>query len=102
MTFDDQITADLDVIFNTDEFAETITYNGATISAVEGEVTERNTGKPGFSTTVASIFIQASDVTRPKAGDTVTFRSQRYKVAPFPKSEGGAWFVELIQDTVQV
>jgi hypothetical protein len=102
MTFASQIAADLGVFFNTDEFAESATYNGTSILAVEDEVSERNTGQPGFASPLFAVFIKAADVPRPKGGDTVVFRSVRCRVGQFPVAQGALWRIELLQDTVQV
>lgn len=100
-TFTDQIAADMAVFFNADEFAEAATYQGSEILVVEAEVGERDTGVPGFTVPLYAIFVKASDVARPKAGDAVTFRGVSCTVAPYPKSEGGIWRVELLKETVQ-
>lgn len=100
-TFAAQIAADMAVFFNDDEFAEAATYKGTEILVVEAEVGERDTGLPGFTAPLFAVFVKASDVARPKAGDAVTFRGVTCTVAPFPTSEGGIWRVELMQQTVQ-
>ena len=88
--------ADLDsVFFNTDEHAETATYNGTEITVIESEGGEVNTNIPGFSIPTFVILVKSSDVEKPKAGDSVSFRSGSYRVQPFPTSEGGVWKVGL-------
>jgi hypothetical protein len=101
VTFQTQIAADMAVFFNTDEFAEAATYGTTEITVVEAEVGERDTGVPGFTVPLYAIFVKASDVARPKAGDAVTFRGVSCTVAPYPTSEGGIWRVELLKETVQ-
>lgn len=100
-TFTDQIADDFAVFFNADEFAEAATYQGADVLVVEAEVGERDTGSPGFTVPLFAVFVKATDVARPKAGDAVTFRGVSCTVAPFPQSEGGLWRVELLKETVQ-
>ena len=102
MTLKDQITADEDIFFNDDDFAETIVFNGESILAVETVASEHETGLPGFIVPMFTVLISASDVSRPKAGDAVTFRGGSYIVGSFPRSEGGMWKVDLLKDTVQV
>jgi hypothetical protein len=101
MTFATQIAADMAVIFNTDEFGETATYAGVEITVVEAETAERNTGLPGFVVPLFSIYVKASDVERPKAGDAVTFRGVTCRVGQFPISDGGVWLVDLERMAVQ-
>ncbi len=100
-TFREQMDSDMAVFFNPDEFGEAATYNGKAITVVEAEAGERTTGTPGFVTPMFSVYVQASDVARPKAGDSVTFRGVSCRVAPYPQSEGGVWLLELVQETVQ-
>jgi hypothetical protein len=102
MTLKEQMAADLPLFFNTDEFAESAVYKGVAIDVVEDETGERSTGSPGFVVPLFTILVKASDVSRPKAGDSVTFRGVSCKAGPFPRSQGGVWVVDLVQDTVQV
>ena len=101
MTFKEQLATDMDVFFNPDEFGEAAVYNGVDITVVEADASERSSGIPGFVTPVFAVYVKASDVARPKAGDAVTFRGVSCRVASYPQSEGGMWLVELIQETVQ-
>ena len=102
MTFKTQITTDTPLFFNEDEFAESAIYAGTAITVVEADTGERQTGQPGFITPMFTIYLKASDVARPKAGDAVIFRGMSCRVGPWPISEGGVWKVDLIQHTVQV
>lgn len=100
-TLKEQLNADMAVFFDTDEFGEAATYAGTDIVVVGAETSERQTGAPGFITPLFSVYIKASDVARPKAGDAVTFRGVTCRVAPYPVSDGGMWRVDLVQNTVQ-
>ena len=102
MTLKAQITADEGIFFNSDDFAEAIVYNGGEVLAIETTATDRNTGRPGFVVPVFTIMISANDVTRPEAGDPVTFRGRKYKVGENPFSDGGIWVVDLVEKTLQV
>ena len=102
MTFAEQTASDLGVFFNDDEFAESAIYAGTAITVVEADTGERQTGQPGFITPMFTIYLKASDVARPKAGDAVIFRGMSCRVGPWPVSEGGVWKVDLIQHTGQV
>lgn len=101
MTFKTQTEGEISVFFNTDELAEIATYEGVEINVVESEVSERNTGVPGFTIPVYSVFVQESDVSHPKAGDAVTFRGVSCTVGPYPQSESGIWLIDLFKDTIQ-
>lgn len=92
---------DLTIFFNTAEFAESATYNGRAITVIETEATERLTGLPGFAIATHALLIRASEVERPKAGDTVIFRGSQFSVGPYPVSESGVWRIDLLKETVQ-
>jgi hypothetical protein len=102
MTFKTQAIADLSVIFNADEFAETATYKGVDVLVIEAEATGYDTGPPGFITPLYSVYVSDQEVAQPKAGDVVVYRNVRCRVGQFPRSEGGVWLIDLIKDTVQV
>ncbi len=76
------MTADLDVFFNTDEFADTITYTPAdgdpvSISAVLGDqnATIQDPEPAGDSMV---IFVKASDVADPGYRDQFTINSETW------------------------
>lgn len=101
MTFAEQTASDLGVFFNDDEFAESATYNGEAVKVVEAQTSERVTGDPGFATPQFSIYLKASDVPRPRGGDSVVFRGAACRVMQYSSAQGGVWLVDLIQNTVQ-
>ena len=88
MTLKTQMTSDLSIFFNTDEFAESVTYTpkggaGSTISAI----VERNDPfqEPyirGEKTATALIQVKKADVASPQYGDTFTFDSQTWEFDP--------------------
>jgi hypothetical protein len=81
MTLKTQMTNDLNVFFNTDEFAENVTYTpnggeGTTIQAIvnrEGPLQEPYVR--GAETATGDIMVQRSQVTTPVRGDKYTFDS---------------------------
>jgi len=85
LTLKTQITADLAVIFNTDEFAENITYTPtgglpATITAIavrEAPGQEPYVRGPGTAECV--IWVKAADVSDPQHGDVFNFDSAKWR-----------------------
>lgn len=98
MTFLDDIESDIDDVFFTD-FARTGTYNGVPISYIDDDVTEQQTGVPGFVLPVKNIYIKASEVTQPKSGDVFIDKdSVSYRVGQGSRKDGdGVWIVPLSQ-----
>lgn len=78
MSFATQKTADLAVFFNTAEFAETITYNGASINAIVELGLEDEFSKNVMSR--GRITVKRSDVLVPAYRDAVVYRSNTYRV----------------------
>jgi len=78
MTLKTQLTSDLDSFFNTDEFAEEITYtakgeDAVTISAiVMREAPLQEPYVRGPETATCEIIVKISDVATPQHGDTFT------------------------------
>lgn len=80
MTLSDLLEDDLDLFFDTDEFAEEVNYtpdggDPATITAqvfIERELGDEVRGKHADIRAEGYIVIKASDVERPQRGDRVT------------------------------
>ena len=102
MTLKDQIAADKSIFQNTDEFGESAVYNGVPIVVIETGSSEFKTGSPGYVLPVFTVLVHSDDVTRPEAGDAVTFRGRQYSVGEDPGSSGHWWVVDLIGKTIQV
>jgi hypothetical protein len=85
VTLKTQITADLAVIFNTDEFAENVTYtpkNGlpATVPAIIArDAPLQEPYVRGADTAECVIWVKASDVEDPQHGDIYNFDSARWR-----------------------
>ena len=78
MSLSELITADLASQFNTDHFAETITYNGSSIPAIVDY-----TALPFahyFNGSAAVIWVKKSDVSEPDYRDTVVIGGNTWKV----------------------
>ncbi len=88
MTFKSQLTTDLSIFYNTDEFAETVSYIAAGGSATDitAIVTRDGTRlEPyvrGEFTAIAIIDVQKSEVPTPQHGDTYIFDSQTWEHDP--------------------
>ena len=93
MTFKSQLTTDLSVFYNTDEFAETVSYTAVGESAVDITAIVTRQGSHmepyvrGSITASAIIEVQKSEVTTPQHGDTYTFDSETWEMDP--EMDGG-------------
>lgn len=103
MTFAEDIISDLaNVFFNTDAFAETVTYNGTDISAI---VTREASGDTPARR--ATIMVQASDVAGPDYRDEVVFDGATWRVqfdtsdgpAGITSSAGDVWKLTVVRDS---
>ena len=72
MTLKDQMTSDLPVFLNTDEFATTVSYNGTDITAMVEVVVIDRIENDGI---VAELTVKVSDVADPSYRDTVIISS---------------------------
>ena len=95
MSFKIMTQDDMDIFFNDEEFADPATYNGAGIMVVEDTVSEMATSVPGIILPSVSVLIKASDVAKPKEGDTVVYKGQTWQVAPYFTKDGEIWRVTL-------
>lgn len=100
--FQDMITDDLDdVFFNTDEFAQTITYNGESVSAIVQYGPRRRSADQIVSCD-AWITVKTADVSSPAYRDTIVIGSNTYKVLiddqTQPEGDGYIWVIDLKRD----
>lgn len=88
MTLKTQMTSDLSIFLNTDEFAETITYtpsggSATSISAiVEKDDIFQEPYVRGPDTATCLVYVKASDVSTPQFGDTFTIDSVVWEFDP--------------------
>ena len=88
MTLKTQLTTDLPVFYNTDEFAETVSYTpigGAAVdisAIVTREGAHQEPYVRGPSTAIGSVMVKKSDVSNPQHGDTYVFDSQTWEHDP--------------------
>lgn len=80
-TFKEDLTSDLDVYFNEDEFAVDVTYNAATIQGIfDDEFTSAIDGDIGVETTDPQVLVRTSDVVGALHGETMTINSVVYNI----------------------
>ncbi len=96
MTLKSQILSDLPVFFNTDDFAETITYNGVSIKAIVdyGEYYGDETGRRNAAR--ANITVRHSDVSTPAYDDSVIIDGTTWRVFNIEEGDGYTWSLNLI------
>jgi len=100
MTLADQLSTDLSVFFDADDFAQTITYNGASINAL----VDYGMYGSGENARTARIIVKASDVAAPAYRDTVVIAGTTWRVFRDPdrevavKGDGHVWELALIRD----
>ena len=88
MTLNIQLTTDLPVFFNTDDFAETVSYTalGGVAANITAIVTREGTHQEpyvrGPVSATATVLVKKSDVATPQHGDTYTFDSQTWEHDP--------------------
>lgn len=88
MTLKSQLTTDLSVFYNTDEFAETVSYTpiGGSATDITAIVTRQGSHMEpyirGAVTAAAIIEVQKSEAPTPQHGDTYTFDSQTWEMDP--------------------
>ena len=88
MTLKTQITSDLSAFFNTDEFAETVSYTpkgGAAVDITAIVSQDDPLQEPyvrGENTATCEIEVQASEVPTPQYGDTFTFGGETWEFDP--------------------
>jgi len=88
MTFSSQLTTDLAVFFNTDEFAETVIYTatGGVAASITAIVTRESEGQDpyvrGIFTATALVLVKKSEVATPRHGDIYAFDSQTWEHDP--------------------
>lgn len=101
-TLAEQITADLATMFDTDEFAQVVTYTaGSTASSITGIVDYGEVS--GENAWGATITVKVSDVPSPGYRHTFTIDGATWYVAmensrPKIKGDGYVWTIDLTRD----
>lgn len=99
-SFTDMIASDLDDVFlNTDEFAQTITYNGTGIKAIVHYGQRRKSSDNAISCDAWIEAVKVSDVATPAYRDTVVIGTSAYRVmiddTTQPEGDGYSWIIDL-------
>jgi len=91
LTFKDQMESDLAAFFNTNEFAESVTYAGTVITAiVEPEQDQQMT--PERTAKRAALFVKVGNVATPAYRDAVVIDGDTWRVIQIPgEDEEGVW-----------
>jgi hypothetical protein len=104
-TMAEQMAADLDFLFDTDVFAQVVTYNDGTTSAsVNGIVDYGEVGGSGNNAVHgATITVKKSDVPDPGYRHTFTIDGNVWQVAmdnsrPRVRGDGLVWEIDLVRD----
>jgi len=95
MTFKSQLTTDMSVFLNTDEFAETITYNGSPIDAIVDYGEDLDDVKNGTNSIADTIQVMVSDVATPAYRDAVIIGGNTYAVLRRKSGDGYTWTLEI-------
>lgn len=101
MTLKADMTTDLTTFFNTDEFAESVTYTatGGTAKTITVILDKENptiqaTTPPGDRMIILAKY---ADITAPRKGDTFTINSETWYVVGEPEGgrAEGIWHIEV-------
>lgn len=90
-----QAASDWDVMAA--DFGETVTYNGATITAIYEDWNDKFVGNsygPAGQVTLAWFFLSASDVADPVNGDKIVRDGVTWRVERILESGGGVFKVQ--------
>ncbi len=99
MTFKTDLTTDLDVFINADEFAVDVTYNAATIQGVfDDEFSSAVEGEMGVESTVPQVTVKTSDVSSATHGETMTINSVNYNIIGIQPDGTGMTLILLSED----
>lgn len=99
MTFSTQLTTDLSVFFNTDEFAQSVTYAGSAIDALVlfGENLDA-AGSRESAQANGHLVVKVSDVAAPAYRDAVVIGSVTWRVRRIIYGDGQVWKLEIYRD----
>jgi hypothetical protein len=94
MSLKTAMTNDMAVFFNTDEFAQAVTYAGSSINAI---VTYKdNLGDQGPSKArLAELEVKVADVASPDYRDAVIIGSDTWRVRRVIEGDAYAWKLEI-------
>lgn len=97
MTLKAQLTSDLSVFFDENEFAQAVTYNGAPINVVVDYGKDQDMDN-NSNATKAVMFVKVSDVASPEYRDTVVINTVTWYVLNILDGDGYIWKINLYRD----
>lgn len=103
MNFKDQMAADMAVFMNTDEFADTVVYNGVEIPAVfdYGSMPDRDS-RGGSIADTGTLFVSKEYVIQPVYRDEVIAEGRSWRVSNVIAGDSVMWEVALVADSAPV
>ena len=99
MTFKDDIAADSDVFYDTDEFADMVGYNGRQTPLIIDDSFERYEGS--VVTNSFNARIRKTDVAQPYTEDKVIIDGYQYRVGEGFYLSGDDWVLTLTPDYIE-
>ncbi len=96
MTLKNDIAADADVFYDTDEFGQSMTYNGTEIVGVIESGSERMENM--VASPALQVRVRQVDVPAPAVDDRVVTDGRTYRVGEGGYLEGVDWLLPLIPD----
>ncbi len=101
MSFQDDLKEAADDLF--EMAGESATWNGQSLTVIEGRESETTTGFPGAVIPTEIIQVREAELgARPKAGAVVVFRGKTWSATPFPTASAGIWTVGLNQGIISL
>lgn len=99
MTLKTQMTSDLSVFFNTDDFAQSVTYAGKAVNAlvILGENLD-DAGSRESAMARGQIVVKVSDVATPAYRDAVVIGSDTWRVRRIVYGDGLVWKLDIYRD----
>ena len=99
MTFKNDITNDLDIFFDDDEFATEITFNSETILGIfDNEFAVAVEGEMGIESTAPQVLVKDADITGAAHGQIMTIDGTDYKIIAIQPDGTGTTVVLLSED----
>ncbi len=98
-TFKDDLTNDLDIFFNSNEFAVDVTYLAATIQGIfDAPFKSAVAGEMGIESTLPQVLVKTSDVASAVHGQTMTINSVVYQIIGIQPDGTGMTSILLSED----
>jgi len=92
------MTTDLASFFNSDEFAESVTYAGSAITAIFTPADNLDEDEGGSALAMATLEVKVSDVAAPAYRDAVVVGSATWAVRKILSGDKDVWRLELYRD----